>query len=35
MDVLQFQQAVRSVASLAEDLWIQTEFYEGYILEAR
>jgi len=33
MDVLQFQQAVRSLASLAEDLWIQTEFYKGYILE--
>jgi len=33
MDVLQFHQAVRSLASLAEDLWIQTEFYKGYILE--
>jgi len=33
MDVLQFQQAVRSLASLAEDLWMQTEFYRGYILE--
>jgi hypothetical protein len=33
MDVLRFQQAVRSLASLAEDLWIQTEVYRGFILE--
>lgn len=33
MDVLLFQQAVRSLASLAEELWIQTEIYRGYILE--
>jgi hypothetical protein len=33
MDVLRFQQAVRSLVSLAEDLWIQTEVYRGYILE--
>ena len=33
MDVLRFQQAVRSLVSLAEDLWVQTEVYRGYILE--
>ena len=33
MDVNQFRQAVRNLATLAEDLWIQTEFYKGLILE--
>jgi hypothetical protein len=33
MDVLRFRQAVRSLVSLAEDLWVQTEVYRGYILE--
>jgi hypothetical protein len=33
MDVTQFRQAVRNLAILAEDLWIQTEFYKGVILE--
>lgn len=32
-DAEKFQQAVRSLAAFAEDLWIQSEFYKAFILE--
>jgi hypothetical protein len=33
MNVEEFRTAVRSLATLAKDLWIQNEFYKGYILQ--
>jgi hypothetical protein len=33
MDVTEFRRAVRSLATFAEDLWIQNEFHKGYILQ--
>jgi hypothetical protein len=33
MDVTEFRQAVRNLATFAEDLWMQNEFYKGYILQ--
>jgi hypothetical protein len=33
MDVNEFRTAVRNLATLAEDLSIQNEFYKGYILQ--
>jgi hypothetical protein len=33
MDVNEFRTAVRNLATFAEDLWIQNEFYKGYILQ--
>ena len=33
MDVNEFRQAVRNLATFAEDLWIQNEFFKGYALQ--
>jgi hypothetical protein len=33
MDVNEFRTAVRSLATYAEDIWIQIEFYKRYILQ--
>jgi hypothetical protein len=33
MDVHEFRQAVRNLAIFAEDLWIQNEFFKGYVLQ--
>jgi hypothetical protein len=34
MDVTEFRKAIRHLATFAEDLWIQNEFYKGYILQS-
>jgi hypothetical protein len=33
MNVDEFRTAVHNLATFAEDLWIQKEFYKGYILQ--